>query len=213
MHRISKYQQELEYNRYVVIPDIVSTKGANEALGALITSEPTGSVDVNAKADPDTLTLGGVTKYTYFDHADLLGVVHQASGWYDALISTVSFITGRRVVESPYYDSKIMALIYDSDGGQQEWHLDTQPLTVLLYLTTNPNSGATRCRIKGKDVDIFPQQASLLLMYGREVLHQALPVTEGVKVVVPMNMYLENDLWRPKGLLAPDYWEARGTNE
>lgn len=114
-------------------------------------------------------------------------------------------------IHSPYESSAVITLLYRDNGGQQEYHLDTQPITVLLYLNDNPTSGATSAYRHGdnKLVEIHPQCGNILLMRGRDVKHAGLPVTEGNKLVMPMNFYVEGDVWRPEALNDSAYWDKR----
>lgn len=209
---LQRHIAEFQANFLTVLEGVLPDASVESVFDTLMASKPKGSVDIDAPGDPDTLTFGGITRYDYFDYSDLLMLTPIVQGWYDALLPLVQAITGMKAIQSPYFDSSVLALIYRDNQGQQEYHYDTQPITVLLYLNDNPTSGATgayRRNDEGRLTTVFPKRGNILLMRGRDIKHAGLAVTEGVKMVMPMNYYVEGDTWRPAFLEDKEYWNKR----
>src|SRR5262249_34000202 len=106
-------------------------------------------------------------------------------------------------------------LVYDRTGQTIGVHRDTNPLSVVVYLTTG-REGATRCRLlkrrcdeRARYVDVFPEEGNVLVMQGRKVLHKGLPVVSETKVVAVWNYYYKADVWRPNGFDALLYGGGR----
>jgi hypothetical protein len=209
---IDRHWKEFQHHYLTVLEGALPEASVADVFLALMCGTPNGRVDVDAPADPDTLTFGGITRYDYYDYPGILRFAPTVRGWYDALLPLVQAITGMKAIQSPYFDSSVLALIYRDNEGQQEYHYDTQPITVLLYLNDNPDSGATaayRRNDDGKLTLVYPKRGNILLMRGRDLKHAGLAVTSGVKMVMPMNYYVEGDTWRPAFLEDKDYWTKR----
>jgi hypothetical protein len=121
---------------------------------------------------------------------------------YRSLPALWSAITGLDVVCSPHPRSKVDGTRYPAGGGQQGWHFDQNGVTVLMYLTTNPDGGATWIQPLdgGLEVRVFPKAGSILLMQGRKVWHCGGPTAGTAKVISPWNYYVKGDTHRPDGV-------------
>jgi hypothetical protein len=101
------------------------------------------------------------------------------------------------VIRSPYEMSAITAKRYGR-GDQQGWHVDTNPITTLLFASVGSTSPlAWEDRESGLHmVDVVPGDA--LIFPGREIRH-CVPVQDGIGVLVMilMNLYITTDTWRP----------------
>lgn len=125
---------------------------------------------------------------------------------YRDLAAVLSEITFQTVVASPYPRSGVNLLVYDRPEAEIGWHHDTNPITLLLYLTDN-EEGGTECRLLPRRPDqeehehrvIRPRAGTALLMQGRWVLHRGLSVEKEVKIASPWNYYSTADQWRPAG--------------
>ena len=101
---------------------------------------------------------------------------------------------------SPLGRSRYVVKLYPAPEGEQGWHFDTNGVTALLYLSTNMD-GTTRIQgLDGLEYTIFPRTGDLLFLQGRVCWHRADPVHEGVKIVIPFNLYLPGEYSRPTGL-------------
>lgn len=212
---LKQHQDEYQALGLTILSDIIPDNSLSRAFHRIMPRDPSSFVDVNLEPDEESLTYGGLTKYKCFDYPTTLEIVPQVQGWYEALRPLIGLVANQDVILSPYPGSEVITLLYEGDGGQQEYHLDTQPITVLLYLNDNATSGATRAFALGGEgestgmMDIFPKRGNILVMQGRRVKHCGLPVLSGTKMVMPMNYYVRGDTWRPENLQDPNYWENR----
>jgi hypothetical protein len=62
---------------------------------------------------------------------------------YEVAQVVIEEITKLDVITSPYPLSAVNINRYDAPGGKMSVHCDTNPVSALLYLTDNPNDGAT----------------------------------------------------------------------
>lgn len=209
MHYLEVGKEEFNRLGYTVLRNILPRGTIKSVVDTLLASPATGYVDVDLEPDAATLTFGGITRYGYFNYPDLLKYCSVVQGWYEAILPLASFVVSDDLILSPYYDSSVLALVYKDNAGQQEYHYDTQPITVLVYLTNNSDCGQTRISKGGELIDVYPEAGSILVMKGRELLHCSMPVTHGLKVSMPMNMYTTTDVWRPEALEDTDYWVKR----
>jgi hypothetical protein len=115
-------------------------------------------------------------------------------------------VTNTDTIVSPYEQSEINIKAYPPGGGTLGEHYDTNGITVLLFLTTNKEA-PLRMQIprfhpnKGKWIEnksIYANQGSLLVMKGREILHDCEPTVYEQKLTVVLNYYEEGDTWRPE---------------
>lgn len=126
--------------------------------------------------------------------------------WYRALVPLVSVVTFEDVRTSGHEESDVNVLLYDRPGDAIGWHLDTNPVTVLVYLTDN-TEGGTECRLLARRPEeatertrvIRPEAGAVLLMQGRRVWHRGLPLVTERKAVAVWNYYTADDDWRPDG--------------
>lgn len=125
---------------------------------------------------------------------------------YHSILPLVSLITLKEAIISPYEQSDINIKAYPAGGGTLGEHYDTNGITVLLFLTTNKEA-PLRMKIprshpaKGEWIEhknIYAQQGSLLVMQGREILHDCEPTVTEQKLTVVLNYYEQGDTWRPK---------------
>jgi hypothetical protein len=85
------------------------------------------------------------------------------------------------------------------DGSQYEWHVDSNPMTGLLFVTDQPEGTGGELKFVADPVFrageewervVVPRSGRLLLFDAREAAHTVLPVRGGYdRVSVPMNYY------------------------
>lgn len=206
---LSKYRAEFAANELTVIPNVLPLESIKKVVEAILAARPSEELDFDLEPDAESLTLGGITRYSGFDYSATLKAAPVVQGWYEAFLPLVREVTQKDAILSPYYESRVSTLVYRDNEGQQEYHYDTQPITALLYLTDNPTCGSTTVHTDAGVVVQFPVAASLLIMSGKKYLHSGDAVTTGVKVAMPFNYYTTNDTWRPATLAAPGYWDTR----
>jgi hypothetical protein len=88
-------------------------------------------------------------------------------------------------------------------GGRYEWHVDSNPLTALLFVTTHePDSGGELVFRPDPRFDsaaswehvVTPVSGDLLVFDAREAAHGVMPLGGAqTRITVPMNYYLTGD--------------------
>lgn len=104
-------------------------------------------------------------------------------------------------------------------GMRYEWHVDSNPLTALLYATTHgPGRGGELVfrpdpeveQTAGWQVRVAPKAGQLLLFDARRAAHCVTPLLDPDRISVPMNYYLAAaEQERPQGLDAYLYKTVR----
>ncbi len=152
-------------------------------------------------SDPAILNDGGV-----FDHyiLDGPGVAEAMPGMvsaYEATRLLVAEVTQPDAIISPYPRSAVNVNRYDAPTGRVSAHFDSNPISVILYLTDNPQDGATEFLRDGEIYRReFPIAGDLLIFRGRDLSHQSGCVLTGVKVAALWNYYTVQDQSRPAGM-------------
>lgn len=147
---------------------------------------------------------GGRYFHHIFQGADVREHLPELVALYHAILPLVAAVTNRDAIVSPHSRSDINIKVYPVGGGTLGEHYDTNGITVLLFLTTNreaplrmqiprshPGSGAW---IERKCINATA--GSLLIMKGREVLHDCEPTVTEQKMSVVLNYYVRGDTWR-----------------
>lgn len=150
---------------------------------------------------PGLLDGGGAYSYRAADADAVEEGLPDFAAWYRAQPVALTSAFGRDVVVSPYPRSAFTLKLY-GPGDQQGWHYDTNPVTVLLWLTSSPPEGALEVRDRTGEVRrVAPRAGSILLMWGRELWHRVLPQPERAeRIMVALNYYFADDTWRPEGI-------------
>ena len=168
--------------------------------------------NVGAPYPPEIMDERGFYQYEYLSGDDLDTHTSEINKFYEELLNTVVFITGEAAVVSPYSKSKYLLVKYDKNG-QQGYHRDTQPITVLLYVNTVLEGGETVLHdFSGEEVHITPTSGAILLMQGRHIRHCSRPALFE-KIVLPFNYYTTVDQWRPETLDSDNYWSKSHGND
>ena len=191
-----------------IIPEDICENMAKRA-EQLASSGKTIHVDSKGLGTSDVLDGGGDYLYKVMDMNKVIQYFPELVPFYHGMVPLISAISHCNVITSPHPGSEVTLKVYQGNGTTQGWHYDTNAITALLYLTTN-QEGATVCKIqkhhpsrKNPRIEtrkIYPRAGSLLLMKGREVWHCSEPLINELKVIVPLNYYLNNDTWRPEGI-------------
>jgi hypothetical protein len=89
-------------------------------------------------------------------------------------------------------------------GARYEWHVDSNPLTGLLFVTNhNENEGGELVfKKEGKMINVYPKPGIFILFDAREVPHYVAPLkNDKIRISVPMNYYFKGDFQeRPSDL-------------
>lgn len=133
---------------------------------------------------------GGDLRHTAFDRNECDEFFREVGENYIKFLDLARAITGKSLVPSPYTRSAYYTKIYNAPNDRQGWHHDTNDISVVVYLTSDPDGGGTDIRTpSGIEQIVMPQQGSALIMNGRECWHQALQPTVQ-KVTILYNYYL-----------------------
>jgi 2OG-Fe(II) oxygenase superfamily len=77
-------------------------------------------------------------------------------------------------------------------NARYEWHVDSNPLTGVLFVTTHDESdgGELVFKLPTETLTIYPKSGTLILFDARQVPHTVLPLQkEGLRISVPLNFY------------------------
>lgn len=94
-------------------------------------------------------------------------------------------------------------------GARYEWHVDSNPLTALLFGTSHtPEQGGQLVfrpdpvarPSESWHVEVSPRAGTLLLFDAREAAHVVTEVLEHQRISVPMNLYIAGRQERPSDL-------------
>lgn len=77
-------------------------------------------------------------------------------------------------------------------NARYEWHVDSNPLTGVLFVTTHKKNdgGELVFKLPTETLTVYPKSGTLILFDAREIPHTVLPLQkEGIRVSVPLNFY------------------------
>jgi len=134
--------------------------------------------------------------------------------YYQNLANFLSLFTGLDIVLSEDIESAVTVMVYPPPAGQMTAHYDTNPITVLLYLTDNQDGGTELYPLTARrpttlttidefiadPIVILPKVGRIVLFQGQKIWHKALPVTKTTKISSAWNYYIKGENWRPKGV-------------
>jgi hypothetical protein len=160
---------------------------------------------------PDLLDEGGPYIHTILDADAVRSHAPDLVAWYHDAIPTIERVVGAPVTTSPHESSDITAKLYPGGIGCQGWHRDTNPVTVLAYLTDTGSPTVIDLGTHRPCAEIHPQVGAVLVFPGRRLRHYV-PATPYDRVTVSFNYYTLGDDWRPRGIdeLAYGHHPERG---
>jgi hypothetical protein len=134
--------------------------------------------------------------------------IHRCLPWLDEiyrgpLLTVASAAAGRRLVPSASVRSGVNLNILDGPGGRYELHLDSNPLTGLLFVTPHDerSGGQLLFRIDDSELRIDPVPGLFITFDARKLPHAVTPLTDPViRISAPMNYYTADDAARPDDL-------------
>lgn len=164
------------------------------------------------------LDFGGQYDHRVVDGVTLRQEMPHLFDWYETKCKFFSSLFRREVVTSPYPKSAITLKHY-GPGDNQGWHYDTQPVTVLLWLTDCPKGGELVFVPEGKpateqggqdivdvigDAPLFvlrPHAGQVTCFSGRRYVHKVkFQPDPSDRLMLALNYYFSDDLWRPDGI-------------
>jgi len=204
---LAKHAGEYQYDYVTVIDNIMSDemcRTLRARINDVIAQGEVKLVDHNGLGTSAVSDLGGRYLHHIFQGADVRKHLPELVTLYQAALPLVSAVTNRDAVLSPHARSDINIKVYPAGGGTLGEHFDTNGITVLLFLTTNleaplrmqvPRSHPSREPWVERR-NIYAKAGSLLVMKGREILHDCEPTVTEQKISVVLNYYVRGDTWR-----------------
>lgn len=197
----TRAHEQLADTGVTVIPGMFDPAGQGDLAGDLLTNGGTRILRPAGPARPELLDGGGRYDHTVADAATITAGLPWITAWYYAAIPALTDLFDAPIEPSLLLRSRYTLKHY-GPGGQQGWHYDTNPVTVLLWLTTSPAEGALEVRDRTGEVRRFaPHAGSVLAMWGSELWHRVLPQPDDAnRIMVALNYYLPGAQWRPDGI-------------
>lgn len=133
--------------------------------------------------------------------------------WLDALYRHEFLSLVNTLVEGHYEVSadlrSSMNINTTPRGSRYEWHVDSNPVTALLFVTSHKPAEGGQLLFRPDPVtrpgeawelQISPQAGTLLIFDGREAAHVVTHLNMGLRLSIPMNYYLVGHQERPADL-------------
>jgi hypothetical protein len=206
---LHKHVSEYHYDYVTVLDGILPDSlccSLRDRITAAIDRDEITLVDHDGLGTRDVSDSGGRYFHHVFQGQDVREYLPELIASYYSLLPLIGLITSQEVIVSPHDRSDVNVKVYPPGGGTLGEHYDTNGVTVLLFLTTNEEA-PLRLKISrshpGKDPwierrSIYARSGSLLIMQGREVLHDCEPTVTEQKITVVFNYYAKGDVWRPE---------------
>ena len=208
MFKINLHQKNYQYDYFTVIDNILPIticETLKARINDIIDSDLVSLVNHEGFGNDIVKDSGGKYLHHIFKGQDIRQHLPELNAVYHSLLPLISLVTHTDTIVSPYEQSDMNIKAYPPGGGTLGEHYDTNGITVLLFLTTNKEA-PLRMQIprshpnKGKWVEnkkLFANQGSLLIMKGREILHDCEATINEQKITVVLNYYENGDTWRP----------------
>jgi len=204
---LAKHGGEYQYDYATVIDGIMSDEMCGvlrTRINEIIAHKKVKLVDHCGLGNSAVSDSGGRYLHHIFQGADVREHLPELVTLYRAILPLVSAVTNRDAVLSPHDRSDINIKVYPPGGGTLGEHFDTNGITVLLFLSTN-REAPLRMQIPRSHPsqepwierrNIYAKAGSLLVMKGREILHDCEPTITEQKISVILNYYVRGDTWR-----------------
>lgn len=200
MPNLDSYREEFIRDGFTLV------KGAIRPETALLWAErardKVGNRVDRTHGEAKNLDEGGAYHYRAANAYETHEILPELFGWYETAPLWLQHIVQRDVICSPYPSSAITLKVYDRPGDEQGWHLDTNPLTVLLILTATQGDYGTEMETRsGTHFNLKNDPGDCFVFLGRELRHRVPPLpTNHWRVTIPLNYYHPDDTWRPEGM-------------
>ncbi len=153
------------------------------------------------RLDPETLDFGGAYRHTVVDSEVVRAQAPAFDILYADAVRVASTVVARDCIKSPYARSAISVKHY-GPGDIQGKHMDTNPVSVLAFITDCPQGGELVIyTLDGGRRLVRPKAGDLLIFDGRSQVHE---VNEqpafADRIIVSFNTYHPDDTWRPAAI-------------
>lgn len=204
---LARHVREYHYDYVTVVEDVMDhglCDVLRRRIERLIAEDEVKLVDHQGRGTSAVSDRGGRYLHHIFEGDDVRRHLPELTALYHAVLPLIASITSQDVVLSPYPRSDVNIKVYPPGGGTLGEHYDSNGVTVLLFLTTNleaplrmqiPRSHPS-CEAWIERRDIHATAGSLLVMKGRDVLHDCEPTVSERKITVVLNYYVRGDTWR-----------------
>ena len=108
------------------------------------------------------------------------------------LVALAVKATGKTVMISPEINSAININVLEGAKARYEWHVDSNPLTGLLFVTSHSEEagGQLVFRLPSEDISVYPKRGTFLLFDARKIPHTVMPLKyPHRRISIPMNYY------------------------
>lgn len=197
---LSRHVREYHYDYATVVEDLIDEEQCGTLRRRIDWLIAEGQVRLVDRRSP-----GGEGCYHHlFDGDDVRLHLPEIAALYQASLPLVTAITSQDVVLSPNRRAAINIRAYPAGGGAQGVHYDDNGITALLFLTTN-SEAALRMEIPRTQActeqrHYLPRAGALVVMKGREVLHDSMPTLHQRKISVVFRYGIRGEPWLPPPL-------------
>ena len=121
---------------------------------------------------------------------------------YEKVARQAACVLGQELEPPPadVWASCLNANLYETPGDQQGWHVDTNPIAALLFLTDSGESPLTIGRIENDGVvetgRAYAEAGTLVLLDGSRP-HRVPEIVDGKRINISMNLYPPGAYARP----------------
>ncbi|MGI4811891.1 MAG: hypothetical protein ACRYG5_15225 [Janthinobacterium lividum] len=200
--------REYQYDYVTVLEELIPENicaALRQRVNELISKEQIKLVNHKGLGTYEVSDQGGQYLHHIFQGPDVRTHLPELCAIYHSILPLIGCVTNLDVVVSPHARSDINIKVYPKGGGTLGEHYDSNGITVLLFLTTNkeaplrmqiPRSHPSKKLPCIERKNIYAKSGALLIMKGREVLHDCEPTVTEQKITVVFNYYARHDTWR-----------------
>lgn len=153
------------------------------------------------RLDPATLDFGEAYRHTLVEAEPILAALPVVRGLNADVIAVAEAVTQRKCIASPYPRSAVTLKHY-GPGDVQGFHLDTNPLSILVALTDCPVGGELIVHTFDGGRRVIRMAAGDVLIFdGRSMPHVVQRQPDGAdRILLSFNTYYPEDTWRPAAI-------------
>lgn len=126
-------------------------------------------------------------------------VISKKISWLEVLYKNqlkdfASKVSGVSMTHSDLLKHSININTLTGEGARYEWHVDSNPVTGLLFVTTHNKGegGELVFRTKSRDIVVYPKAGVFIAFDARDIAHTVMPLKNNNKrISVPMNFYVK----------------------
>lgn len=153
------------------------------------------------RLDPETLDFGGAYHHTLVEAEDVRTGLPAIDDLYADVVELATEVVGTKCIVSPYPRSAITLKRY-GPGDDQGFHLDTNPLSILVALTDCPRGGELIVHTFDGGRRVVRMLAGDVLMFDGRSMPHVVPrqPADADRVLLSFNTYYPDDTWRPAAI-------------